>query len=349
MNVLVVGGAGYIGSHTVRLLKQSGHQVVVLDNLSTGFQAAIADTELVVGDMRDRQLVESALQKYSIDAVMHFAAFALVGESVTEPAKYYQNNVIGTLELLETMRACDVKRIVFSSTCATYGVPDKIPITEQTLQAPCNPYGFTKLVIERALDDYAKAYGFGFAALRYFNAAGASPEGGIGEDHDPESHLIPIVLQVALGQRENISIYGDDWPTPDGTCVRDYIHVDDLGDAHLRALERLEFGRGIKVNLGTGNGYSVRQIIDACREVTGHPIPAKVGPRRAGDPPALVADASQAFKQLGWEPKYKDPAAIIKTAWAWHQANPTGYPNQQPSLKPHRSRTKPTKPATQTK
>ena len=331
MNVLVVGGAGYIGSHTVRLLNQTGHNVVVLDNLSTGFKAAVADNELIVGDMRERGLVESVLRKHSIDAVMHFAAFALVGESVTEPAKYYQNNVIATLELLEAMRACDVKRIVFSSTCATYGVPDKIPITEQTQQAPCNPYGFTKLVIERALDDYAKAYGFGFAALRYFNAAGASPEGGIGEDHDPESHLIPIVLQVALGQRENISIYGDDWPTPDGTCVRDYIHVDDLGDAHLRALERLELGCGIKVNLGTGNGYSVRQIINACREVTGHPIPAKVGPRRAGDPPALVADASEAFKQLGWEPKYKDPTAIIKTAWAWHQANPTGYPNQQPS------------------
>ena len=326
MNVLVVGGAGYIGSHTVRLLNKVGHNVIVLDNLSTGFTAAVPDNELVVGDMQDRMLVEAALADHKIDAVMHFAALALVGESVVAPAKYYQNNVTATLELLEAMRACDVKRIVFSSTCAVYGVPEKIPITEQTQQAPCNPYGFTKLVIERALDDYAAAYGFGFAALRYFNAAGASPAGGIGEDHDPESHLVPIVLQVALGQRESISIYGDDWPTPDGSCVRDYIHVDDLGDAHLRALERLEFGRGIKVNLGTGNGYSVRQIIDACRQVTGHPIPANVGPRRPGDPPALVADASQAHVQLGWEPKYKDPKAIIETAWAWHQANPTGYP-----------------------
>lgn len=326
MNVLVVGGAGYIGSHTVRLLNKVGHNVIVLDNLSTGFKAAVPDNELIVGDMQDRTLVEAALADHKIDAVIHFAALALVGESVVAPAKYYQNNVTATLELLEAMRACDVKRIVFSSTCAVYGVPEKIPITEQTQQVPCNPYGTTKLVVERALSDYAEAYGFGFAALRYFNAAGASPEGGIGEDHDPESHLIPIVLQVALGQRESISIYGDDWPTPDGSCVRDYIHVDDLGDAHLRALERLEFGRGIKVNLGTGNGYSVRQIIDACRQVTNHPIPAKVGPRRPGDPAALVADASQAFGQLGWEPKYKDSKAIIETAWAWHQANPTGYP-----------------------
>lgn len=325
MNVLVVGGAGYIGSHTVRLLGRSGHSVVVLDNLSTGFAAAVTYGELVVGDMRDRPLVESVLKKHSIDVVMHFAAFALVGESVDQPAKYYQNNVIATLELLEAMRACDVKRMVFSSTCATYGVPDSIPITEQTTQSPCNPYGFTKLVIERALDDYAAAYGFGFAALRYFNAAGASPDGGIGEDHDPESHLIPIVLQVALGQREQIAIYGDDWPTSDGTCVRDYIHVDDLGDAHLRAMDRLELGQGIKVNLGTGNGYSVLQIIEACREVTGHSIPTTMGPRRAGDPPELVADAKKAGEVLGWNPEYTDPTAIIKTAWAWHQANPSGY------------------------
>lgn len=326
MNVLIVGGAGYIGSHTVRLLNQAGYKVVVLDNLSTGFEAAVTDNELIVGDICDRILVESVLREHKIDAVMHFAALALVGESVVDPAKYYQNNIAATLELLEAMRACDVKRMVFSSSCATYGVPDKIPITEQTEQAPCNPYGFTKLVIERVLDDYAAAYGFGFAALRYFNAAGASPEGGIGEDHDPESHLIPIVLQVALGQRASVSIYGDDWPTPDGSCVRDYIHVDDLANAHLRALERLEFGLGIKVNLGTGNGYSVRQIIDACRQVTNHPIPTNVGPRRPGDPPALVADASQAYAQLAWEPRYKDPKAIIETAWAWHQANPTGYP-----------------------
>lgn len=325
MNVLVVGGAGYIGSHMVRLLGREGHQVVVLDNLSTGFAQAVTVGKLIVGDMANRELVKSILIENKIDAVMHFAAFALVGESVVEPAKYYQNNVVATLHLLDAMRECGVKQIVFSSTCATYGVPEKMPINEATPQWPVNPYGFTKLVIERALDDYAAAYDFGFAALRYFNAAGASPDGGIGEDHDPESHLIPIVLQVALGQRETISIFGDDWPTKDGTCVRDYIHVDDLGDAHLRALERLTPGEGLKVNLGTGNGYSVRQIIETCREVTGREITEVVGDRRAGDPPELVADASKAKRLLGWMPKYQSPKPIIETAWNWHVSNPTGY------------------------
>lgn len=325
MNVLVVGGAGYIGSHAVRLLGNAGHNVVVLDNLSTGFAAAVPPGKLVVGEMQDRLLVQKILTDNKIEAVMHFAAFALVGESVIEPAKYYQNNVVATLHLLESMRACDVKKIVFSSTCATYGVPETIPISESTPQSPCNPYGFTKLVIERALEDYAMAYGFGYAALRYFNAAGASPAGDIGEDHDPESHLIPIVLQVALGQRKHISIYGDDWPTADGTCIRDYIHVDDLSDAHLRAMQKIEPGKGLKINLGTGNGYSVRQIIDACRKVTGHQIPTIIGPRRPGDPPELVADASLANEILGWQPRYQQPESIIQTAWAWHQAQPTGY------------------------
>lgn len=223
------------------------------------------------------------------------------------------------------MRAVDVKRIVFSSTCATYGEPEVVPINEQTPQQPVNPYGFTKLAIERALSDYATAYDFGYAALRYFNAAGASPDGGIGEDHDPESHLIPIVLQTALGQRDHVTIYGSDWNTPDGTCVRDYIHVDDLGSAHLAALERLELGKGLCVNLGTGNGFSVRQIIEACRAVTGHDIPAIEGERRPGDPPELVADASLAREKLGWTPKYTHPEQIIATAWAWHSANPSGY------------------------
>lgn len=325
MNVLVVGGAGYIGSHMVRLLGRNGHQVVVLDNLSTGFAKAVTCGELIVGDMANRALLESILREKKIDAVMHFAAFALVGESVVEPAKYYENNVVATLHLLEAMRACDVKQIVFSSTCATYGIPSSMPIDESTPQSPVNPYGFTKLVIERALDDYAAAYDFGFAALRYFNAAGASPEGGIGEDHDPESHLIPIVLQAALGQRESVTIFGDDWPTPDGTCVRDYIHVDDLGDAHLRALERLTPGKGIKVNLGTGTGFSVRQIIETCREVTGREIKANVGSRRPGDPPELIANALMAKSILGWEPSYKTPRSIIETAWQWHRENPQGY------------------------
>ena len=325
MNVLVVGGAGYIGSHMVRQLNAAGHRAVVLDNLSTGFREAVRGAHLIVGEMADQPLVRDILVRHKIDAVMHFAACALVGESVTDPAKYYHNNVIATLQLLEAMRSTDVQRIVFSSTCATYGIPDTVPISESTPQRPVNPYGFTKLIIERALDDYARAYGFGFAALRYFNAAGASPDGLIGEDHDPESHLIPIVLQVALGQRAHITIFGDDWPTPDNTCVRDYIHVDDLCRAHLSALELLDNGTQLKVNLGTGNGFSVRQIIETCREVTAHPIPAVVGPRRAGDPPALVADAALARKLLDWQPTYQDPRSIIETAWRWHQTNPKGY------------------------
>jgi UDP-glucose 4-epimerase len=325
MKVLVVGGAGYIGSHMVRLLDRAGHQVVVLDNLSTGFAAAVTAGELIIGDMKDRPLVEQLQGDHQIDADMHFAACALVGESVVAPAKYYENNVVATIELLEAMRHCDVKKLVFSSTCATYGEPTTVPITESEKQEPVNPYGFTKLVIERALDDYAKAYGFGFAALRYFNAAGASPAGGIGEDHDPETHLIPIVLQVALGQRDRITVFGDDWSTPDGTCIRDYIHVDDLGAAHLAALDRLEPGKGIKVNLGTGNGYSVRQIIETCREVTGVDIREVIGARRPGDPPELVADATLARTVLAWEPKYRSPKPIIETAWQWHQENPTGY------------------------
>lgn len=331
MNVLVVGGAGYIGSHMVRLLGQAGHHTVVLDNLSTGFTSAVKSGELVVGDMRDRKLVQQLLGDHSIDAVMHFAACALVGESVTDPAKYYQNNVVGTLELLEAMRACDVKNIVFSSTCATYGAPETIPITETESQQPVNPYGFSKLAIERALDDYAAAYDFGFAALRYFNAAGASPEGDIGEDHDPETHLIPIVLQVAQGIRERITIFGDDWPTADGTCVRDYIHVDDLGSAHLAALERLRPGSGLKVNLGTGVGFSVRQIVETCREVTGCDIEEIVGDRRPGDPPELVADASLAKELLDWEPRYQNPKPIIETAWNWHQHHPNGYEERKPA------------------
>ncbi|MGB1928757.1 MAG: UDP-glucose 4-epimerase GalE [Mariniblastus sp.] len=325
MNILVIGGAGYIGSHMVRQLDRAGHNVVILDNLSTGFSEAVTAGQLIVGDMQDRALVQRILGDHQIESVMHFAACALVGESVIEPAKYYQNNVLATLELLEAMRYCSVKKIVFSSTCATYGQPQIVPITENEKQEPVNPYGFTKLVIERALEDYSLAYGLNFAALRYFNAAGASPEGDIGEDHQPESHLIPIVLQVALGQRENITIFGDDWETPDGTCVRDYIHVDDLCTAHLLALERLETGDNLKLNLGTGNGYSVRQIIESCREVTDCDIAEVVGERRPGDPPKLIADPSLANNLLGWAPKYQSPKAIIETAWAWHKTHPNGY------------------------
>jgi UDP-glucose 4-epimerase len=326
MKILVIGGAGYVGSHTVRKLIACGHDVLVYDNLSLGHAGSIPEVCLIVGQLNDRRLLQKVMTDHGIEAVMHFAAFALVGESVTHPAKYYQNNVVAALELLEAMREAGVWRIVFSSTTATYGQPEKIPISESTLQLPINPYGFTKLVFEHALADYARAYGFGTAALRYFNAAGASPDGDIGEDHDPESHLIPIVLQVALGQRAKIGIFGNDYPTPDGTCIRDYIHVDDLADAHLRSLGQLEPGSIIQLNLGTGKGHSVLEVIQACREVTGHPIPISMEPRRAGDPAELVADSRLAKKVLGWEPHYVSIRSIVETAWKWHQSHPQGYP-----------------------
>lgn len=325
MNVLVVGGAGYIGSHAVRLLLDAGHTVWVYDNLSRGHRAAVPEGLLIEGELADRSKVVTTLREKKIDAVMHFAAFALVNESVNDPALYYRNNVIAAIELLDAMREADVMKLVFSSTTATYGEPDVIPIAETTPQEPINPYGFTKLVFEKALADYASAYGLAYASLRYFNAAGARPDGTIGEDHDPESHLIPIVLQVALDQRDKITIFGDDYDTPDGTCVRDYIHIDDLGDAHLRALQLLEPGKGLCVNLGTGKGTSVREIVEACREVTGHPIPEIMGERRAGDPPELVADATLAKKILHWQPQYTDVKSIVETAWRWHQSHPNGY------------------------
>jgi UDP-glucose 4-epimerase len=325
MRILVAGGAGYIGSHMVRRLDEAGYSVLVLDNLSTGHAESLQNVKLIVGEIGDAERVTQILGDYQIDAVMHFAANALVGESVENPAKYYQNNVVATLSLLDAMRQAGVRKIVFSSSCAVYGVPRTVPITEHEFLNPVNPYGFTKFVIERALADYAMAYGFGFAALRYFNASGAAADGTIGEDHAIETHLIPLVLQCALGQREHITVYGDDWPTEDGTCVRDYIHVNDLASAHLSALERLELGAGLQVNLGTGQGYSVRQIIETCRTVTGREIKEVIGPRRPGDPPALVADPSLAKKVLGWEPEFVDPAAIISSAWAWHLHHPHGY------------------------
>ncbi len=304
MKILVTGGAGYVGSHCVRRLIEAGHEVWVYDNLSRGHAAAVPSGKLIVGDLAEQDRLAELLREKRIEAVMHFAAFALVGESVEQPQLYYGNNVIGSFHLLEAMRRAGVKRIVFSSTTATYGTPERMPIAETTPQQPINPYGFSKLVIERILDDFAAAHGFGGAALRYFNAAGAAPGGSIGEDHTPESHLIPIVLQVALGQREQISILGDDYPTPDGTCVRDYVHVDDLAAAHLAALERLQPGQVIKVNLGTGRGYSVREVVEACRRITGHAIPAVTAPRRASDPPELVADARLARQVLNWQPRY---------------------------------------------
>lgn len=325
MRVLVVGGAGYVGSHCTWWLHDRGFEVWVLDNLCRGHAPAVPPGRLIELDLSETGKIADLLKEKQIDAVLHFAAFAYVGESVENPAIYYRNNVSATLSLLDAMRAAKVMKFVFSSTTATYGVPDKLPIREDSPQNPINPYGFTKLVVERILDDYAAAYGLGFAALRYFNAAGASPKGHIGEDHDPESHLIPIALQVALGQREHISIFGDDYPTPDGTCIRDYVHVDDLAEAHRLALEKLELGKGLKVNLGSESGFSVKQILDACRKVSGKPIPAKIGPRRPGDPPSLIADATKARELLGWTPKYRDVEAIVRTAWQWHVHHPNGY------------------------
>jgi len=325
MRVLVIGGAGYIGSHTVRLLNQTEHEVWVYDNLSMGHRASVPAEQLIVGELADTKLLEQTLRDKNIDAVMHFAAFTEVGESMQAPAKYYQNNVIATLGLFESMRQLGVHRFVFSSTTATYGQPERIPIAEGTPQIPINPYGFTKLVVERALKDYARAYGFAGAALRYFNAAGAASDGSIGEDHKPESHLIPLVLQVALGQRERIHVFGDDYPTPDGTCIRDYVHVEDLAAAHLAALERLEEGKVIEVNLGSGVGYSVMQVINACRKVSGQSIPVVNSPRRAGDPAKLIADSALAKTLLEWQPKYTTIEQIVETAWTWHRSHPNGY------------------------
>ena len=325
MRVLVVGGAGYIGSHTARKLAEAGYEAVVYDNLSAGHRDAVTKLPLVEGDLLETEKLTETLKSHRIEAVIHFAAFALVGESVTNPAKYYRNNITGTLSLLDAMRAADVPRIVFSSTCATYGIPASSPIDESFPQSPVNPYGFTKLAIEHALQDYSHAYGMSYAALRYFNAAGASPAGDIGEDHKPESHLIPLVLQVALGQRKSITIFGDDYPTADGTCIRDYIHVDDLADAHLAAMEQITPENCLKLNLGTGRGASVLEIIEACREVTGHEISAEMGTRREGDPPALVANPTQAHKILDWQPEYMDVRETIETAWRWHQSHPQGF------------------------
>jgi len=309
----------------MRLFAERGHEVWVYDNLCQGHERAVPPGRLIKGDLADTHALECALRQHDLEAVIHFAAFAFVNESVQDPAKYYRNNLVGTLNLLDAMRRCRVARIVFSSTCATYGVPEKVPITEDEPQKPINPYGRTKLAIEWALADYAAAYGLGYAALRYFNAAGASPEGDLGEDHDPEPHLIPLVLQVALGQRPSIQVFGTDYPTPDGTCVRDYIHVNDLAEAHLLALGCLEPGRGLAYNLGIGKGYSVREVVQTCEDVTGRRITTVEGPRRPGDPPVLVASPERALRELGWKPHFTDLREIVKTAWRWHQGHPHGY------------------------
>jgi UDP-glucose-4-epimerase GalE len=324
MNILVTGGAGYVGSHAARLLHRAGHDVWVFDNLSTGHRGAAVPGRLIVGQLADRPLVEQVLREKEIEAVMHFAASASVGESMVDPAVYYRNNIVVTIGLLDAMRAVGARKIVFSSTTATYGVPQRVPIAEDEPQAPINPYGYSKMVIEQALRDYARAYGMSYATLRYFNAAGAAKEGDLGETQ-AQARLIAIVLQVPLGQRKQVTIFGDDYPTPDGTCIRDYVHVEDLGDAHLKALEALAGEKQLELNLGVGHGHSVLEVIAACRRVTGHEIPSIVGPRRDGDPPELVADARRARSVLGWQPVYTDLDAIVETAWRWHRTHPHGF------------------------
>lgn len=321
--ILVTGGAGYIGSHTVQALKQAGYEVVILDNLVYGHRdlvEQVLQVELIEGNTNDRDLLDNLFKSREIAAVMHFSAYAYVGESVSNPAKYYRNNVIGTITLLEAMLAAEVKKFVFSSTCATYGVPEVVPIPEDHPQNPINPYGATKLMVERILSDFSQAYDFKSVRFRYFNAAGADPNGLLGEDHNPETHLIPLVLQTALGKRESISIFGSDYPTADGTCVRDYIHVSDLADAHVLGLEYLlKGGDSAFFNLGNGNGFSVKEVIETARLVTGKDIKAVECDRRPGDPPALIGSAEKARKILDWQPQYTNLKDIIIHAWEWHK------------------------------
>jgi len=330
MAILVCGGAGYIGSHTVAALVAEGEAVVVFDNLITGHQKSVPkNVAFYEGDLRSEVDLDRVFANENIEAVIDFAAYSLVGESVTQPLKYYENNVYGTLCLLKKMVEYKVPYIVFSSTAATYGEPKQIPIKEEDSTMPTSPYGESKLVVEKMLKWVGEAHGIRYTALRYFNAAGAHISGRIGEDHTPESHLIPLVLQVANGQRETIMVFGDDYPTVDGTCVRDYIHVTDLSDAHVLALRRLQNGGESRVyNLGNGKGFSVMEIIRIAREVTGHPIPAVVTKRRDGDPATLIASADAAMNDLGWKPKYETVKEIIKSAWVWHQAHPKGYKDE---------------------
>jgi len=327
MNVLVVGGAGYIGSHCVRQLLAAGHRAVVLDNLVFGHRGAVAEgVPLYTEDLGDEAAVGEILSREKIEAVMHFAAFAYVGESVNDPLKYYFNNVVATLGLLRVMLKHGVKKFVFSSTCATYGVPTAMPIVETMPQAPINPYGQTKLDIENALMALARAHGLSFAAFRYFNAAGAAEDGAIGEDHAPESHLIPLAIESAVGRRPALQVFGSDYPTPDGTCLRDYVHVDDLSRAHIAVFAKLgEPGTTLFYNLGTGKPTSVLEVIRAVEKVTGLKVPYLLAPRRAGDPPALYADSAKAVRELGWKIKFDHIDAIVGTAWKWHRANPSGF------------------------
>ncbi|MEE6712041.1 UDP-glucose 4-epimerase GalE [Pediococcus acidilactici] len=327
MSILVVGGAGYIGSHMVKRLIEQGQEVVVVDNLSTGHRMAVDEkARFYEGDIRNHVFLKGVFDRENIDTVVHFAAFSIVPESMEKPLKYFDNNTAGMVALLEEMRDHDVKRIIFSSTAATYGVPEKSPIEENDRQAPINPYGESKLMMEKIIRWADQAYGIKFVALRYFNVAGAYPDGSIGEDHGPETHLTPIILQVATGQRDQLKIFGDDYNTPDGTNVRDYVHVLDLVDAHILAINYLKAGNDSDVfNLGSSTGFSVKQMVEAAREVTGEPIPAEIAERRPGDPDSLIAASQKARDVLQWQPQYDDVKEIIQTAWNWKQQHPRGY------------------------
>jgi len=321
MNILVTGGAGYIGSHTCKALAREGYKPITYDNLVYGHPWAVKWGPLEEGDIADRTRLDEVILKHRPEAVVHFAAYTYVGESVENPAKYYRNNVAGTLTLLEAMRDHGIDEIIFSSTCAVYGNPDSIPIAEDHAQQPISPYGASKQMIERILRDFDRAHRIRSVSLRYFNAAGADPEGDIGEDHDPETHLIPLVIQAALGQRSHLEIYGTDYPTPDGTAIRDYIHVTDLAEAHVKALSYLENkGTSLTINLGTGKGYSAREVISGIERVAGRPVPARNSPRRPGDSSILLANAKQASKTLNWQPRYTDIDPIVESAWRWHKS-----------------------------
>lgn len=326
MAILICGGAGYIGSHTAHELSSKGINVVIIDNLITGHKDAVLDGKLYIGDIRDDKFMDKVFKENDIEAVIDFAAFSLVGESVEKPLKYYENNLYGAMSLLKKMNDFGVKKIVFSSTAATYGEPDRIPIKEDDKTYPTNPYGETKLAVEKMLKWCDKAYGIKYVALRYFNVAGADVSGKIGEDHRPETHLIPLVLQVPLGKRDEINIYGDDYDTKDGTCIRDYIHVTDLANAHILALDKLKKDNtSATYNLGNGEGFTVKEVIETARKVTGHPIPAKIVKRRAGDPARLVASSEKIINELGWKPEHDRLEEIIETAWNWHKKHPNGF------------------------
>lgn len=329
MAILVCGGAGYIGSHTVAELLEKGEEVVVVDNLQKGHRDAVMEgAKLYVGDLRDEAFMDTVFTENRIEGVIDFAADSLVGESCTEPLKYFENNVYGTMCLLKSMKKHDVKKIVFSSTAATYGEPERIPIMESDKTEPKNPYGETKLAVEKMLKWFDEAYGIKYVVLRYFNACGAHKSGTIGEDHSPESHLIPLILQVPLGKREKIFIFGEDYPTEDGSCVRDYIHVTDLADAHILAIDKLrKDSTSATYNLGNGKGFSVKEVIDIARKVTGHPIPAEVADRRAGDPAVLIASSDRIKEALGWNPRFDSLETIIASAWEWHKNHPEGFEN----------------------